>query len=99
MAKFNMPPEIQKMPKQTEFDQYSKLWPLGTLYQHTASGTLFRFVPLGGRWNPHYAISTEKGIFCSSGFNNPKSAYITGDKNFITVAFIEYLKRAEVVYK
>lgn len=90
MAKFIQPPEIQKLPKQSLFEA-PLMWPLGTLYQHTESGLHFRFLKLGGRWDTTYAISTEKGTFSLAGFNVGRIP-VTGDKNFITAKFIQYLK-------
>jgi hypothetical protein len=61
MAKFITPANVVKLPK-CAFS-HDNLWPIGTLYHHPASNTYFRFMQLGGRWDTHYAISTDRGVF------------------------------------
>lgn len=67
MAKFILPPSVIKAKRDVSPTNVD-MWPVGTLYLHVTSGTYFRFMSVGGRWDTEYAISSSKGLFTMSGF-------------------------------
>lgn len=90
MTKFILPATIVKAPTNTILPAH--MWPIGTLYQHVATGIYFRFVKLGGRWDTEYGISSDRGLYTMSGLvNSQKEGKIIArpDKNIICDMFVK----------
>ena len=59
--KFIIPTGIAKVSIPDNVD-FSLIWPIGTLFHLEGTDIYFRFLRLGGRWDEHYGISTNKGV-------------------------------------
>lgn len=59
--KFVIPTGIAKVSIPDNVD-FSLIWPIGTLFHLEETDIYFRFLRLGGRWDEHYGISTNKGV-------------------------------------
>ena len=99
--KFTIPDGIVVVPrKDAPVHRTPKLWPLGTLYKHVASGTVFRFLSLGGRWDPHYGICTSDGILTRDGFQygaaKPSPTVSHKDKNGAVTKLVEYIEQGTI---
>lgn len=59
--KFIIPDGITTIPK-AKSPRFELIWPIGTLFHLEGTDIYFRFLKLGGRWDEHYGISTNKGV-------------------------------------
>jgi hypothetical protein len=93
MAKFILPPTVIKAKKET-MPANVDMWPVGTLYLHVPTGIYFRFLPVGGRWDTEYAISSNRGLYTMSGLvRTIKDGRLIArpDKNAICDMFIKFI--------
>lgn len=71
MAKFIPPSSVVKVAEVPDENKNPKLWPLGTAFVHVPTGIYFRFISHGGgRGSPGFAVSTDRGIFCATGYKD-----------------------------
>ena len=98
--KFIEPAGITRIPA-AEAAQHntSVMWPIGWLYHVDGTDVYFRFLRMGGRWDPHFGISTNKGIFTGKGFLFPagKAPTVTHDDRVKLVQrLMKYIGTGEI---